>query len=157
MRHAIRRLVRDEAQAEDVLQEGLLRIWLHIDRYDAASSPGCSASAVTTPLTCCAAPATTCTPAANARTRPLLALAAPSTFEPEHLGLRELTGRLSPPQRELIELLYFRGYTRVEAAQQLGLPLGTAKTRARAALLALSKLVREREEQRDTMVTGRIR
>ena len=29
------RLVRDEALAQDVLQEGLLKVWLSIDRYDA--------------------------------------------------------------------------------------------------------------------------
>lgn len=31
----IRRVVREEAQARDILQEGLLKIWLSIGSYDA--------------------------------------------------------------------------------------------------------------------------
>lgn len=69
------------------------------------------------------------------------ALAA-STFEPEHIGVRDLTLSLKPKQREVIDLLYFGGYTQAQAAERLGIPLATVKTRARAALLVLANLAR---------------
>jgi RNA polymerase sigma-70 factor (ECF subfamily) len=44
---------------------------------------------------------------------------------------------LPEPQREVVELSYFRGWSQVEISRRTGLPLGTVKTRMR---LALSKL-----------------
>ncbi|MBC6609038.1 sigma-70 family RNA polymerase sigma factor, partial [Hymenobacter sp. BT188] len=58
-------------------------------------------------------------------------------FQPEHVGVRELVAQLLPAQRQLLELLYLKGYTMSEAAQELALPLGTVRTRTRAALRSL--------------------
>lgn len=50
-----------------------------------------------------------------------------------HKAIEELT----PLQREALELAFFRGLTHVEVAEELAIPLGTAKTRIRSALLRL--------------------
>ncbi len=50
-----------------------------------------------------------------------------------HEAIRELT----PLQREALDLAFFHGLTHVEVAERLGIPLGTAKTRIRSALLRL--------------------
>jgi RNA polymerase sigma-70 factor (ECF subfamily) len=50
-----------------------------------------------------------------------------------HEALEELT----PAQREALNLAFFAGLTHVEVAERLGIPLGTAKTRIRSALLRL--------------------
>lgn len=55
----------------------------------------------------------------------------------EQLQIRVLLNTLPPSQRQVVELAYFRGLTHTEVAEQLGLPLGTAKGRMR---LALDKL-----------------
>ena len=56
--------------------------------------------------------------------------------------MRELTLQPKPRQREVIDLLYFGGYTPSETAAELGIPVPTVKTRARAALRVLAGLAR---------------
>jgi RNA polymerase sigma-70 factor (ECF subfamily) len=138
------RLVRHEAMAQDLLQEGLLKVWLGIGAYDPARGrlfPWLS-------RVCC-------NHAIDALRRPGLRFhqrgqsldsgaarraPAPTAFYPEHIGLRELAAQLKPKQREVIDLLYFGGCTQAEAAHLLGVPLPTVKTRARAALAALARI-----------------
>ncbi len=60
----------------------------------------------------------------------------------DRLGLRKIVHQLKPEQRDLIELAYFQGYTQDEMSQALQIPLGTVKTRMRAALVELRKLMK---------------
>jgi RNA polymerase sigma factor (sigma-70 family) len=60
----------------------------------------------------------------------------------DKLGLRKLVHQLKPDQKELIELAYFQGYTQDEMSQILTIPLGTVKTRMRAALIELRKMMK---------------
>jgi RNA polymerase sigma-70 factor (ECF subfamily) len=54
--------------------------------------------------------------------------------------LRELMAELPSEQAQVIELAFFQGLTHSELAEQLGLPLGTVKTRARLGLQKLRAL-----------------
>ena len=60
-------------------------------------------------------------------------------IKPEHVGLKELVARLDPKFSVLIELIYFQGYTHQEIGEELNMPLGTVKTRLRAAFVDLRK------------------
>ena len=53
------------------------------------------------------------------------------------LGLRQLVGKLTPVCREVIEWMYFEGFTQQEIAEHKGIPLGTVKSRTRLALKEL--------------------
>lgn len=142
----IRRVVRDEGLAQDLLQEGLLKVWLNVAHYD----PERGRLFTWMGRVCCnhAIDALRSPRHRFHRAQPSLDasgaqwLPAPDNFNPEHIGVRELTLRLKPKQREVVELLYFGGCTQAEAAEQLGIPLATVKTRARAALAALGSWAR---------------
>lgn len=54
--------------------------------------------------------------------------------------LRQLLMQLPPEQLELVELAYYQGMTHSELAEELGLPLGTVKTRLRRGLQRLRNL-----------------
>lgn len=55
------------------------------------------------------------------------------------IGLAQLLEKLPSEQRIMIEYQYFNGFTQQETAEELGLPLGTVKTRTRIALRELRK------------------
>ena len=56
-----------------------------------------------------------------------------------YLAIRAALEKLSPRQREVIELAYFEGLTQTEMAERLGQPLGTVKSWVRRSLLALRR------------------
>jgi RNA polymerase sigma factor (sigma-70 family) len=62
-----------------------------------------------------------------------------TVYKPELLGIKELVETLKPEQKSILDLVYFKGYTHVEAADELGVPLGTIKTRLRMAIVQLRK------------------
>lgn len=62
-----------------------------------------------------------------------------TVYKPELMGLKDLVQKLKPEQKSILDLIYFKGYTHVEAADELGIPLGTIKTRLRMAIIELRK------------------
>ncbi|WP_324680871.1 RNA polymerase sigma factor [Hymenobacter sp. GOD-10R] len=141
----ILRLVRCPATAEDLLQEGLVKIWHAMPDYDAARGRLFSWS-----LTICQRRAIdhlrsaphrlTCRTVWDEEHAALHQL--PSTGSAEYLGVRELLHALPPAYRRVLELRFFEGYTQQEVADYLALPLGTVKTRNRTALQQLAGLFR---------------
>lgn len=61
------------------------------------------------------------------------------------VGLQKAVGRLEAKYREVIDLLYLRGYTQKEATEALGIPLGTVKTRVKFAIRELRKALTDKE------------
>ena len=62
-----------------------------------------------------------------------------TVYKPELMGVKDLVQTLKPEQKSIIDLVYFKGYTHVEAADELGIPLGTIKTRLRMGIQQLRK------------------
>ena len=72
--------------------------------------------------------------------------AAPATDDPtEQVARRQVVraalAALSPEERQMIALAYYGGLTQLAIAARLGLPLGTVKTRMRAAMAHLRRLL----------------
>ena len=59
----------------------------------------------------------------------------------DSLGIRKQLAYLKPDQRIIIDMAYFNGYTQDEIAKEIGIPLGTVKTRMRTAILELRKML----------------
>ncbi len=57
-----------------------------------------------------------------------------SKYQVEHIGIREVLNTLPPEQKEIIDLMYFQGYSQSEISEEFNIPLGTVKTRARSAI-----------------------
>jgi RNA polymerase sigma factor (sigma-70 family) len=64
-----------------------------------------------------------------------------TSFNPDHIGLKEILNKLKPDQREIIDLVYFMGYTQAETAEKLMIPIGTVKTKIRNAIIQLREII----------------
>lgn len=61
----------------------------------------------------------------------------------DYLGIKKILEELKPDQKEIIDLAFFEGYTHPEISEKLQIPLGTVKTKCRAALTLLRKSIKE--------------
>ena len=130
-------------QAEDLVQDTFVKMWRNAEKFDPSRG-----SLDTWVLLIARSHALDLL-----RRRVLEAKILASQQEPEttgergpeeHAEVRDLAARarqamqtLSPGQRAAIELAYFGGKTSAEVAELEGIPLGTAKTRIRTALMKL--------------------
>jgi RNA polymerase sigma-70 factor (ECF subfamily) len=137
----ILRVVRDTGVAEDLVQETFLRVWNRVQGFDAEKgSIGPWLLAVARNRAIDYLRSTT------GRARNSLELDAtdhPGLYNDMEKDLlvsdkaRRIKAallKLSPNQREVIELAYFEGLSQTEMAARMGQPLGTVKTWVRTAL-----------------------
>jgi RNA polymerase sigma factor (sigma-70 family) len=61
------------------------------------------------------------------------------SYNPETIGIKDLVSRLKSDHKEVLDLVYFKGYTHQEASEHLEIPLGTVKTKIRMAIKELRK------------------
>jgi RNA polymerase sigma-70 factor (ECF subfamily) len=140
------RILRDEALAEDAVQEAFLTVWRTADRFLAER-----ARASTWILTLVHRRAVDLVRREERRRGEPLDVApepaAPETVDEEAtLGFRrrlvqEALRRLPPEQREALELGYYGGLTQSELAERLDQPLGTIKSRMFTGLARLRELL----------------
>lgn len=79
------------------------------------------------------------------RWQPILSADTPTTpapfeqvsIEERRQVVQEALSQLPENQRQILELLYYQGLSQAEVSRQLGIPLGTVKTRSRQALFKL--------------------
>lgn len=138
------RIVQQEAIAQDVLQESFVKIWKNGHKYD--SSKG---TLFTWMLNICRNTAIDKTRSANYRKQSKIHTIDQNVYDntrwsceqkPDHIGLQQEVVKLEDKYREIIELIYFQGYTQQEVTDHLNIPLGTVKSRVRIGLRELRKL-----------------
>ncbi len=59
------------------------------------------------------------------------------------IGIKKFVSKLAKKCIEVIELLYFKGYTQQEVSEELDMPIGTVKTRNRNCIKELRTIVLE--------------
>ncbi len=59
------------------------------------------------------------------------------------IGIKKYIDILKPDCKKLIDLLFFKGFTQKDAAEELDMPLGTVKTRNRACINKLREILVE--------------
>ena len=146
----IRRVLRDPAAAEDVLQEVFWQVWREADRYDPRrGSPEAwlimraKTRAIDRLRSIRRRDKTFVGLVDEAIARPDDRAAPNPGVAAEERGLvQRALGQLPPAQRRVIELAFFEGLTQTEIAARLGEPLGTVKTRARLGLERLRGILK---------------
>jgi RNA polymerase sigma factor (sigma-70 family) len=142
------RILRDEALAQDAVQEAFLAVWRSADRFLAER-----AKASTWILTLVHRRAVDLVRREDRRRgEPLDSAAEPAASETvedeatlgfERRVVLEALAQLTPEQREALELGYYGGLSQSELSERLGLPLGTIKSRMFAGLSRLRELLVE--------------
>jgi RNA polymerase sigma-70 factor, ECF subfamily len=138
----VRRVVRDPAQSEEVMQEVLLDIWRTATRFDPAAGSA-SAWVMTQAHRRAVDRVRSEQKSAERELRAAsasiaydeVAEAVEATMDRERV--RRCLAALTELQRESVTLAYYGGYTYPQVAELLGVAVGTVKTRMRDGLIRL--------------------
>lgn len=146
----INRIVQSDEIANDILQESFVKIWKNLDSY--SSEKG---SIYTWMLNICRNLAidTVRSKAYKNETQNQSVEDSVNDIDKstqvfgkeDFIGLKRVIDKLRPEYLELINKIYFEGYTHDEVSKQFEIPLGTVKTRIRAAILQLREALKENE------------
>lgn len=142
------RLLNDQQLAEDVLQEAFVKFWNNIQQYDAGKG-----RLFTWMINIARNLAIDTLRSKGFKKQQQISKDENSVvnYHDPHqhsekfdkIGLQKQVSQLKPEYKTLIDLAYYYGYTQEEISQSLGIPLGTVKTRLRAAIQELRKRMNE--------------
>lgn len=141
---SIRKMVPSDEIAQDLLQDGAIKIWKNAEKYDPDKG-----KLFTWCLQICRNTALD-----KIRTQKFQRHSTSETIEEtvintssvseemqiSDIGLLRQLQRLDPKYQEIIELIYFQGYTHSEVTKEFGIPLGTVKSRVKIALRELRNI-----------------
>ncbi|HRG39222.1 MAG TPA: sigma-70 family RNA polymerase sigma factor [Bacteroidia bacterium] len=138
----ISKVVSAEEIAEDILQDVFVKIWKNIENYDASKG-----RLFTWMLNIARNASIDYSRSKQSKMDGKLQDLENSRYEvnkqnalqsnTDFIGVKEQVAKLKEDYRVLIDMLYFEGYTQEDAAKELNIPLGTVKTRVRAAIVKL--------------------
>ena len=142
----ISNFIKDREEAEDVLQEVFVKIWKNIETYNQSKGR----------LYTWMLNITRNTSIDKLRSKGfnnsqknlssdnfvhLLDDSNKLTHRIDTIGILEFVKKLKPKCIQIIDLLFFKGYTQQEASEELEIPLGTVKTQNRMCMNDLRKFL----------------
>lgn len=138
----IRKIVRDEHTAEDILQETFVKIWSNIHQFDMEKG-----RFYTWILNIAKNKAIDFTRSKSHIMNGMMEKDSEKTLldihttqhKTEHIGVLNLVMKLKPKYQSLVYMVFFNGNTMEEVAQTQNIPLGTIKTRMRSSISLLRK------------------
>ncbi|RYD73324.1 MAG: sigma-70 family RNA polymerase sigma factor [Sphingobacteriales bacterium] len=141
----IHRMVDDTQLSEDILQEAFIRIWNNFKQYDANKGRLFTWMVnITRNLTI----DTLRSKGYKKQQKISQNESSVTNYQNKDsanrfdgIGLNKQLASLKPEYKNLIDLAYFAGYTQEEISKEMGIPLGTVKTRMRTAIMELRKLM----------------
>jgi RNA polymerase sigma-70 factor (ECF subfamily) len=141
------RVLRDEALAEDAVQEAFLAVWRAAPRF--VPERGRASTWILTLVHRRAVDLVR--REERRRTDSLATVPEPGgaaadedvVLRLQRQRVQQALGLLPDPQREALELAYYGGFTQSELAERLGQPLGTIKSRMFAGLTRMRELLGE--------------
>ena len=138
----ILRIVNQEALAEEILQDTFLKIWKYRESYDESKGRFFTWMLNIARNTAIDQTRLKSFSQKNQELDNVVSIIDSrdqENFNVDAIGIRELIEKLPEEHRSIIDLVYFKGFTHIEAAEALSIPLGTLKTRLRLAIVQLRK------------------
>jgi RNA polymerase sigma-70 factor (ECF subfamily) len=141
-------LIKDREEAEDVLQEVFIKIWKNIDSYND------SKGRLYTWMLNIARNTSIDKLRSKGFNNNLKNLSADNFVhilddnsktinQIDAIGIKEFIKKLKPKCIQIIDLLFFKGYTQQETSDELEIPLGTVKTQNRNCMNDLRLMINE--------------
>ena len=141
-------LIRDKEEAEDVLQEVFIKIWKNIDTYNTSKG-----RLYTWMLNISRNSSIDKLRSKNFNNNQknlstdnfvhILDDNSKTINKIDAIGIKEFIKKLKPKCIQLIDLLFFKGYTQQEASDELEIPLGTVKSQNRNCMNELRLMINE--------------
>ncbi|CAH0997314.1 ECF RNA polymerase sigma factor SigK [Emticicia aquatica] len=143
----INKIVQSNDDANDLLQDTFLKIWRNIDNYDPSKG-----SIFTWMMNISRNLAIDKVRSADFRdSSQNISMEENVVYQVDNeyqivqdidsIGLKKVVDNLKPEYKQLIELVYYKGYTQAEVSEEFGIPLGTVKTRIKAAVGSLRAML----------------
>jgi RNA polymerase sigma-70 factor (ECF subfamily) len=67
-------------------------------------------------------------------------------FNPETIGVKEMIQVLDESQKNALDLIYFKGYTQVQAAEELKISVGILRSRLQSSIRVLRRIFTSDQE-----------
>lgn len=138
----IYKVVNQRESAEDILQETFIKISVNLNRYDHEKARlftwmlNIARNSAIDHIRKTSTKNSHRTDAMD-EVLPMLETRLSEVLHTDAIGLKKITLSLPKRQKDLIDLVYFLGYTHAEAAEEMQMPLGSVKTLIRRAVLNL--------------------
>ncbi|WP_113652859.1 RNA polymerase sigma factor [Pedobacter namyangjuensis] len=155
----ISRIVKFDEVAEDVLQDTFVKIWKSIAQYDSSKGrlftwmANLAKNAAIDQVRSKNYVNSSKTDDLGDTKVDLIDRRNNVSFNAETIGVRQLMQHLKPDQKNILDLVYFEGYTQMEVAEYLNIPLGTVKTKIRLSILTLRKYFNETNNFGSTFIS----